>query len=312
MRTSAAMRLPTMEKGNKENPMPSSRRIAVLGAGGQLGQDLCSLLNGEPLRLTREDIDFARPTEIPSRLRALQPDLVINCAAYNLVDRAEDEPAEAFAVNAFGVRALASAAAALDVPLVHFSTDYVFGLDERRDRPYLETDAPGPISVYGQSKLAGEYFIRSLCPKHYLIRTCGLYGKRGSGGKGTNFVETMLRLAEKGTPIRVVDDQVLTPTSTADLAAAVVQLIDALPFGLYHLTNAGQCTWHEFARTIFDMSGVRAGLTPISSAAYGSKARRPTYSVLGSVHGNAPRLRGWREALADYLAARKRGYSTSG
>ena len=140
------------------------------------------------------------------------PDVVVNCAAYNFVDKAESEPDAAFAVNAWGVRDLARVCRDLDCVLVHFSTDYVFGLDSGRARPYAETDAPGPVSVYGLSKLAGEYLVRALCPRHFVIRTCGLYGVWGSGGKGGNFVETMLRVAGQGKPLRVVDDQICTPS----------------------------------------------------------------------------------------------------
>jgi dTDP-4-dehydrorhamnose reductase len=282
--------------------------IAILGANGQLGRDLCARLPLGIVRpLTRAEIDIADASAIKTVLSSLQPGIVINCAAYNYVDKAEDDAAAAFAINAFAVRNLAEVCRQLNAVLVHFSTDYVFGLEGFRPNPYKESDPPGPVSVYGLSKLTGEYFVRSICPKHFVIRTCGLYGRHGVGGKGGNFVETMLRVASQGKPLKVVEDQILTPTSTADLAAAVLSLIEEAPFGLYHLTNTGQCSWYEFATTIFELSGVQANLTPISSADYGSRARRPEYSVLGTEHPNAPRLRPWREALAEYLAERKRG-----
>jgi dTDP-4-dehydrorhamnose reductase len=282
-------------------------KVAIVGAAGQLGQELVRRLPPEMvLGWSRCDCDLTRTDTLRSALAAARPGLVINCAAYNLVDQAEAEPAAAFAVNAFGVKALAEACRDLDIVLVHFSTDYVFGLEGFRPEPYTESAPPGPISIYGLSKLAGEYLVRALCPRHFVIRTCGLYGRHGIGGKGTNFVETMLRLAREGKPLRVVDDQVLTPTSAADLADATLRLLDTGVFGLYHLTNQGQTTWFEFAQTIFELAGVSADLTPITTAEYPRPARRPAYSVLGTEHLHVPRLRPWREALAAYLADRAR------
>ncbi len=284
-------------------------KYAVLGAAGQLGRDLCSRLPGEVVALTRERADLTRPEALAATLAELRPDVVVNCAAYNFVDRAEGEPDAAFAVNAWGVRALAAACRPLDCTLVHFSTDYVFGLDAGRRRPYAETDAPGPVGVYGLSKLAGEYLVRALCPRSYVIRTCGLYGVWGSGGKGGNFVETMLRVAGQGKPLRVVADQHCTPSFTVDVAAAAVALLATGRPGLYHLTNAGSCTWHEFAGAVFELAGVKADLTAITSAEFGAVARRPPYSVLGMAAFEALGLappRPWREALAAYLQERQR------
>ncbi len=280
--------------------------IAILGSHGQLGREFRSLLPGDDgvHALARADADLAIPGQITAILQKLKPRLVINCSAYNLVDQCEATPEAAFAVNAFGVRELAIACREEQVTLVHFSTDYVFGLDEKRQTPYGESDAPGPISAYGMSKLAGEYFVRSLCPNHYVIRTCGLYGRHGAGGKGTNFVETMLKLAVAGKTIRVVNDQVLTPTSATDVATNLMALLRCPANCVYHLTNSGQCSWYEFAKAIFELTGIKADLQPTSSAEYGSTARRPAYSVLRSEHPNAPKLRPWREALQAYLAAR--------
>jgi dTDP-4-dehydrorhamnose reductase len=224
------------------------------------------------------------------------------------VDRAESEPEAAFATNVWGVRHLAMICRDLGCVLVHFSSDYVFGLDKDRRRPYAETDAPGPINVYGLSKLAGEYLVRSLCPRHFVIRTCGLYGVWGSGGKGGNFVETMLRRAGEGKPLRVVADQVLTPSYTADIAAATASLVQTGRFGLYHVTNAGCCSWYEFARTIFELAQVQADVLPITTQEYGAPARRPGYSVLAMEAYQAlglPPLRPWKEALRAYLEERR-------
>jgi dTDP-4-dehydrorhamnose reductase len=283
-------------------------KYAVLGAAGQLGRDLCTLLPGEVAPLTRDRADLARPGSLRSLLQEMHPDVVVNCAAYNLVDRAEDEPDAAFAVNAWGVRELAGACRDLDCLLVHFSTDYVFGLDEQRTTPYAETDAPGPVSVYGLSKLVGEYLVRSLCPRHLVVRTCGLYGVWGSGGKGGNFVETMLRLAGEGKTPTVVADQVCTPSYTVDVAGATVALLRRGAVGLYHVTNAGCCSWNEFAAAVFALSGVQTNPTPTTTKEFGRPARRPGYSVLGGAAIGAlgfPPLRPWREALAAYLQERR-------
>jgi dTDP-4-dehydrorhamnose reductase len=282
-------------------------RNIVVGAGGQLARDLIPRLHGEIVGLARPEFDLTRPESMRTKLMGLRPEVVFNCAAYNFVDRAESEPDAAFAVNAWGVRHLAEICRDLDCGLVHFSTNYVFGLDAQRRTPYVETDNPGPISAYGMSKLAGEYFVRAACPKHFVIRTAGLFGLWGSGGKGTNFVELMLRLAREGKPIRVVNDQVCTPTSTVDLAQATIVLLQTGRYGVYHLTNSGSCSWHEYAQTIFEMAGVQANLTAVTSPEFGAPAPRPRYSVMARKAYQAlgfPELRTWREALIDYLSER--------
>ena len=284
-------------------------KTLVVGANGQLGRDLLPRLPGEVLPATRADFDLGQPASVAEFVARARPDVVVNCAAYNLVDKAEDEPDAAFQTNAWGVRALALACRAVDARLVHVSTDYVFGLDAARTTPLTVVDPPGPVSVYGLSKLAGEYVARTLCPRHLVVRTCGLYGVHGTGGKGGNFVETMLRVAGQGKPLRVVADQTCSPTSTADLAETLVALVRAEASGLHHVTNAGRTTWHEFAAAIFELAGVRADLTPITTAEFVAKADRPRYSVLDNstldMVGVA-RPRPWREALAEYLAERQK------
>jgi len=284
-------------------------KTLVIGAAGQLGRDLCPRLPGEVIPLTRAQADLTRAETLRALVGEHRPDVVVNCAAYNFVDRAESEPEAAFAVNAWGVRHLAQVCRDLDCTLVQFSSDYVFGLDAERTTPLSETDLPGPVSVYGLSKLAGEYAVRSTAPRHFVIRTCGLYGVWGSGGKGGNFVETMLRLAGQGKPLRVVGDQMCTPSYTVDIAEATVPLIQSGRFGLYHLTNGGACSWHELAKTILELSGIKAEVTPITSKEFGAAARRPAYSVLAPVAYRALGLappRSWREALAGYLQERQR------
>jgi dTDP-4-dehydrorhamnose reductase len=222
------------------------------------------------------------------------------------VDGCEDEPERAFAVNAMAVRDLAIAAKGSGAVLVHFSTDYVF--DGRQRRPYRETDPPGPLSVYAASKLAGEYFVRATLERYFLIRTCGLYGIAGSRDKGGNFVETMLRLAREGRDIRVVGDQVLTPTSARELARKVRQLVETGQYGLYHITNNGECSWYQFAQAIFELAGLNPRLLETTSAAYGARANRPAYSVLDNANLyrlGLDDLRPWHEALKEYLEVRR-------
>jgi dTDP-4-dehydrorhamnose reductase len=285
-------------------------KIAVLGAAGQLGRDLCPRLAalGEVVPLSRADIDLARRDTIAPAFVALKPDVFVNCAAYNFVDKAEVEMSDAYGVNWRSVDDLARTCAAVGSKFVHFSTDYVFGEGTARAKPWSETDEPGPVSAYGASKLSGERSALAASPNHLVIRTCGLYGVWGSGGKGGNFVETMLRVAAQGKPLRVVADQRCTPSYTADVAAATVALLERGATGLYHVVNSGECSWHEFAAEIFRQVGVQADLTPITSAEFGAPAPRPAYSVLStaklaSVLGSP--LRHWTEALAAYLAERR-------
>jgi dTDP-4-dehydrorhamnose reductase len=287
--------------------MGQAMQYAVLGATGQLAAELSERLGNAAVSLTRTEADLTQPETLRRSLSAARPSVVFNCAAYNYVDRAEGEPSEAFAVNAFGVRQLALICRELDCVLVHFSSDYVFGLDHSRKEPYREEDAPGPESVYGLSKLAGEYFVRSLCPKHFVIRTCGLYGLGGRGGKGDNFVEKLLRLAQAGKPLRVVADQICTPSYTADVAEGAIALVELGRYGLYHLTNSGSCSWYEFANAIFTSQSMRPHLSAIASAELAAPARRPGYSVLAMEAYTELALRQprqWRDALSAYLQAR--------
>jgi dTDP-4-dehydrorhamnose reductase len=284
------------------------KRVAVIGANGQLGHDLVKVLHDwDLIPLTRKELDLCDFVQTRRALMVARPALVINTAAFTRVDECEDGPDQAFGVNTYAVRNLAQICAELDSVVMHLSTDYVFGGEQRT--PYSEADSPNPLNVYGVSKLAGEYFVRNICPKHFVMRTSGLYGVMGSSGKGGNFVETLLRLSREGKPIRVVDDQVLTPTYTHDLARQIKALAQTDAHGLYHMTNGGQCSWYEFASTIFELLGVKPDFGPTTTAAYGAKARRPAYSVLAHAnlrHVGLDDLRPWPEALAAYLA--EKGY----
>jgi dTDP-4-dehydrorhamnose reductase len=289
-------------------------RLLLIGSRGQLGSDLVPALRGRvDLHCVDHDrLDIGDRASVAAALEAARPDLVLNTAAFNRVDDCEQHFERALSVNAVGPLLLAQACRAAGAVLLHISTDYVF--DGAVPRPRREDECPLPRSAYGISKRAGELAVLAECADAYVVRTSGLYGLAGSSGKGGNFVETMLRLAGEGRQLSVVDDQVLGPTSTADLAGKLVKLIERIALterrpapGVYHVTNAGACSWFEFARAIFELADLEVDLRPQSTAQLGAPAQRPAYSVLANdrlaAEGIAP-LRHWREALADYLAAR--------
>jgi dTDP-4-dehydrorhamnose reductase len=282
-------------------------KYAILGVNGQLGQAFVRIIGQEATGLPRAQADLMQPEQMRAVLETLRPDVVINCTAYNAVDTAESDPVTAFAVNAWGVRDLAGICRTLGCVLVHFSTNYVFGLDRLCRTPLRETHLPGPVGVYGASKLAGEYLARAVWEKHFVIRTCGLFGVVQPGTARRSFVELMLHLAEQGQRIRVVNDQVCSPTRTDDLAAATLKLLETEAHGLYHVTSAGECSWHELAQNIFELTGINADLQGVSSPEFGAPAQRPAYSVMANeAYGRLglPRIRHWREALAEYLRER--------
>ena len=292
-------------------------RTVLIGARGQLGTALAGVLTGEVVPLMREELDLTAGEQVATVLAAARPDLVINTAAYNRVDQAEDEPEAALAVNALGPRQIARWCRGASVPLVHVSTDYVFSgrLDgSRRFLPYRESDRPEPLSAYAVSKLAGEQFVRGLCPDHLIVRTCGLYGRPPQGGKG-NFVETMLRLGRERRELRVVDDQECTPTAATDLARMIAALLAAGARGTFHATNAGSLTWCELARTIFRIAHLDVTVQPITTAEYGARAARPGYSVLSTAkltQATGLRPRPWQEALEEYLGEASARVANSG
>jgi len=285
-------------------------KIALIGANGQLGSDLVKALRPVHglIPLTHADVEITDRGSVDAMMQAHRPDLVMNMAAFHKVDACEEQIEPTFAVNTYGVRNLALACRACDAALLHMSSDYVFGGDKTRATPYVETDPPAPINVYGISKLAGEYFIRYLTDRYFILRVTGLYGVAGSSGKGGNFVELMLRLAKEGKPIRVVDDQRMTPTYTADLARQIAALIETEHYGLYHATNQGSCTWYEFAAEIFRRSGLTPSLGKAKTGDFGERATRPAYSVLENTALQSiglDQMRPWQESLAAYLAERQ-------
>ena len=287
---------------------------AVIGASGQLGTDLPQFLRGEVVPICHSDMELTDSDSIGSCLDRIRPKVVINTAAYNLVDKAEDEGLQAMAVNFLGPTQLARWCLKNDATLVHFSTDYVFGAassDQAETAslsPRRETDLAVPDSVYAASKLAGENMVRSICPRHFVLRTCGLYGVAATLGAGKgNFVETMLRLGSERDELAVVNDQHCTPTSTCDLAQATAELIETEKFGLYHATNSGATTWHDLAAEIFRQARIDVQLRTLTTAEFGAKAARPVFSVLNcekleSAIGRP--MRPWQDALRQYLADR--------
>lgn len=295
-------------------------KVLVTGANGQLGTDLCQALQHfELIPLTHRDIEISDMNSVKQVINKYKPDIVINTAAYVRVDDCESNQDKAFKVNALGARNVAVAAQELGARLVHMSTDYVFGgVGETlvvssksggdKPLPYTEFDAPIPLNTYGKSKLAGEDFIRHLCQRYFIIRTSGLFRIAGASGKGGNFVETMLKLAKERDELKVINDQVFSPTYTRDLAHKIAQLIETECYGIFHITNRGSCSWYEFTREILKQAGLKTIVTPIISDEYPQKAKRPRFSVLDNYHLRLlgmDDMRTWQEALKDYMISRE-------
>jgi dTDP-4-dehydrorhamnose reductase len=284
-------------------------KVAVIGANGQLGSDLVSAFsgNGDAVRgLTHSDIEISDLQSVSQALKDFQPQAIVNTAAMHHVENCESDPQKAFAVNALGARNLAIVARDLGAVLMHVSTDYVF--DGSKGSPYEEEDNPRPLNAYGITKLAGEHFVRAATEKHFVIRTSGLYGKSPCRAKGgLNFIELMLKLAKERGEVRVVDSEVVTPTSTAELAQQMVQLSRSDCYGLYHATAEGSCSWHEFAREIFAVTDTPVRLKVAAPGEFPAKVARPKYSVL---ENRALKSRGlnmfkpWQDALHRYLGNR--------
>ena len=281
-------------------------KVLLIGFRGQLGSDLTQAFAEEDLVcIGQPDLCVQNAAQVNAAVGASRPDVILNCSAFHRVDECEERLDAAFDVNVFGVRNLAMAAAQAGAVLVHFSTDYVFDGPSRI--PHVETDLPCPKCAYGVSKLSGEFILQSLWAKHFIFRVSGLYGYAGSREKGTNFVEMMIDLARQRKPIRVVNDQILTPTSTMDVVRAVRRLVATEAYGLYHLTNAGECSWYEFAGAIFELAGIQPELTPVTSQAFPTIAKRPAYSVLDNQHlrtAGFSDLPHWRQALESYIKGR--------
>lgn len=280
------------------------QKILLIGANGQLGKDLIRVLSHDFV-ITGTDVeqcDISKREQVSSLFESNRPDLVINTAAWTDVPGCETNDKKAFEVNALGAKHIAQACDRISCKLLHISTDYVF--DGKKNSPYVESDLPAPLNVYGLSKLTGEYYIQAYCRKYFIVRTSGLYGIHPAIGKKTNFVETMLKKAKEGNTIKVVDDEVLTPTFTIHLAQQVKKLISTDYFGLYHATSNGACSWYEFAKKIFELAHADAALEKTSVIKFGSPVQRPAYSVLDNYHLRTRGLevmKTWDGALADYF-----------
>ncbi len=283
-------------------------RILLLGGSGQLGRELLRALAHSPqahqiIAPSHAELNLADPETAAAAVRAAAPEAIVNCAAYNQVDAAENAAAEAFAVNALGPYYLARAARAAGADLVQIGTNYVF--DGRAAAAYREDDPPRPLNVYGASKLAAEQLIALAWERHILVRTAGLYAAGGSRAKPDGgFVERILAQAAAGAPLRVVADQRISPTPAADLAPAVLSLLFERRYGCFHLTSGGDCSWHEFAAAVLEFAGLQARIEPIASAELEYAARRPANGVLANTRAPELRLPHWREALSAYLQAR--------
>ena len=287
-------------------------RVLLLGPAGQLGCDIlrAHAKAGEPFELiplTRDKLDVTAPGMVENVLDSLSFDALVNCTGYHKTDEVEDNATLAFAVNAHAVQAMARACAAKRVRLVHVSTDYVFGGDTACARPLREDDPTAPVNVYGSSKAMGETLARIACDRVVILRVASLFGTAGASGKGGNFVETMIRVGKETGTLRVIDDQTMSPTATADVARVVLRiLMDGCAPGLYHVVNSGSATWCDFARKIVRRSGVEATVTPCASEEYPARAARPRYSALDNTKISAAfgPMAPWQDALERYLHAR--------
>jgi dTDP-4-dehydrorhamnose reductase len=280
-------------------------RALVAGAAGQLGRDLVSALGSELAWAGgRAELDIADATATDALLRRVRPDVVFNAAAYNKVDGAESEAGRALEVNALGPSVLARAAREIGSLFVHFSTDYVF--DGSATRPYREDDCPRPLGAYGASKLAGEHLVAAARGESLVIRTSAVFGRGGNRQKGGSFVERILEQARANRPLRVVSDQMFSPTYSPDLAAAAVALAKARARGLVHVSGGGACSWHELAVAALGLASIDAPVEAVRAADLNLVAERPRYSVLdnGRYHGfGLPPLRPWLDALSASMAA---------
>jgi len=281
-------------------------KVVVIGANGQLGNDIVRAFeaNGDDVcGLTHAELEISNFNSVVDALRSVSPDLLVNTAAMHHVERCEQDPSAAFAVNSLGARNLAEGTRDLGAVLMHVSTDYVF--DGSKGEPYIETDAPLPLNAYGNTKLAGEYFVRTLNPKHFVLRTSALYGKDPCRGKGgLNFVELMLKLARERGKVRVVDSEVVSPTPTAELARQIVILSRTDAHGLYHATAEESCSWYEFAREIFEATKTSVKLEAAGPDEFPARVPRPAYSVLENAALKKKNLNiftPWRAGVREYL-----------
>lgn len=275
-------------------------KLLVTGAAGMLGRDVMLAAGNaghDVVGFGRAELDVTDADVVSRKFDLERPDVVINCAAWTDVDGAEESEEEALAVNGAGAGNVAAAAAKLGARVVYVSSDYVF--DGGKGSPYVESDQPAPISAYGRTKLAGEEATARANRRHFIVRSAWLFGIGGS-----NFVETMLRLASVQNEVLVVRDQVGSPTYTWHLAYGTVRLIEGIEFGIHHMAAAGQCSWYEFAREIFEQAKVDCRVLSATTEMLGRPAPRPAYSALTSQREHAIRLPSWQDGLSSYLSQR--------
>jgi dTDP-4-dehydrorhamnose reductase len=274
-------------------------RALITGGGGQLASDLQELLGDDARSYSHAELDIADSAAVDRAFEEVQPDVVFNCAAFHNVDVCETEPDSAWAVNVRAVRDLAGRGA----KLAHLSTNYVF--DGRREEPYGEDDLPNPRSIYALTKLAGEHAALAYGEGALVVRGAGLYGLHGSASKGGNFVQRMLKRAQEQGELKMVADQRLQPTFTADLARALLGAVNADASGVVHLTASGACSWFEFTQAIMEIAGLDVPIEPVNTTIGPGQPDRPLNGVLARPRADAlglPELRQWREALADYMS----------
>jgi dTDP-4-dehydrorhamnose reductase len=276
-------------------------KLLVTGAAGMLGRDVmlaAANAGHDVVGFGRAEMDVTDAAAVQRKFELERPDVVINCAAWTAVDDAETSEEAAFAVNGTGAGNVAAAAAELGAAVVYVSSDYVF--DGAKGEPYVESDQVAPLSAYGRTKLAGEEATMAANKRHFVVRSSWLFGIGGG-----NFVETMLRLAQTQSEVLVVRDQVGSPTYTWHLAYGIVRLIEGIEFGIHHMAAAGQCSWYEFAREIFEQAKVECKVLSTTTEMFGAPAPRPPFSVLTSQREHAIRLPSWQDGLAGYLAQRQ-------
>jgi dTDP-4-dehydrorhamnose reductase len=285
------------------------RNVIIFGGGGQLGVELCHEFERRSWvvkRFDRQSVDITNGPRVEEAVAHADPQLVINAAAYNQVDIAENEPLAAYQANALAVRNIAMACRQTDASLVHYSTDYVF--DGTKGSPYVETDAPHPLGAYAVSKLAGELYAQAYLEQPLIIRTSGVFGPGGMFTPRGNFVELMLRLANSNNPIRVVQDHVASPSYAPAMASRTADLVERGLGGLFHMGGGEAISWYAYAKLIFELAGVSPSLQPTDEREYRTAARRPKYSALSNrkleAAGIAP-MPPLREAVSDYLKARQ-------
>ena len=270
-------------------------KLLITGAQGQLGQALqAQFVDHEVIAWDIQDLDICQLEQVRTAVNHIRPDIVINAAAFTQVDQAETHQEAAYRGNALGPRNLALATNEMNIPLLHFSTDYVF--DGSQSRPYHEFDRPNPLSVYGQSKLAGEKEVQKGNPRHFIVRTAWLYHIVGK-----NFPQTILRLANQE-EVRVVHDQFGSPTFAPHLAQAVSRLLDTEAYGTYHLSGSGGTSWYDFTKALYHVRGIQTSVTPITTAEYPLPAPRPAYAVLTSLQDPSIMLPPWEEGVRDFVA----------